>query len=72
MTERLFGTNPHYLDSGDFSQRYFYQLRGCVPPPQRKTADIEQQKTKSVPRPKSIHELVMDKARTKVNRRYKG
>lgn len=31
MVENMFGTDRTYRDSGDFTQRYFYLLRGCVP-----------------------------------------
>lgn len=42
MTEHLFGTNKNYFDSGDFSHRYFYQLRGCVPP------TVEEKRSRSI------------------------
>ncbi|EDX2839052.1 hypothetical protein B6B07_003657 [Salmonella enterica subsp. enterica serovar Berta] len=73
MTEHLFGTNKNYFDSGDFSHRYSYQLRGCVPPPLRKRKEVEVLKpVNNTPRQKSIRELAMDKARAKANRRYRG
>lgn len=70
MSERLFGTNQHYQDTGDFTQKYFYQLRGCVPPIIKKT-EQEQCQSTSTPVSKSKRELVMDAARKKVNQRYK-
>lgn len=72
MTEKLFGTNPCYADSGDFAQRYFYQLRGCVPPPSKSGAEKAIQPVINKPHQKSKYEIAMDKARAKVNRRYKG
>lgn len=70
MSERLFGTNQHYQDNGDFTQKYFYQLRGCVPPI-IKRAEQEQCHSKPATGSKSKRELVMDAARKKVNQRYK-
>jgi len=70
MSERLFGTNRHYVDAGDFTEQYFYKLRGCVAPKKMNKAETH------IPNPinkpgKSRQQLAMDKARTKVNQRKK-
>ncbi|QKT20791.1 hypothetical protein HPG84_24220 (plasmid) [Salmonella enterica] len=71
MTEHLFGTNKNYFDSGDFSHRYFYQLRDVFP-------TVEEKRSRSIKTskqyasPKEYSELAMDKARAKANRRYRG
>lgn len=70
MSERLFGTNRNYVDSGDFTQRYFYQLRGCVVP-RTNSPKITAAQPESKPARKSRREIAMDTARTKVNKRNK-
>lgn len=69
MTERLFGSNRHYVDAGDFTQRYFYQLRGCVAPVFKTTT--EQPAPPSVMPRKSQRQMAMDAARAKTNKRNK-
>lgn len=69
MTERLFGSNRHYVDTGDFTERYFYQLRGCVAPVFKTTT--EQLAQPSVMPRKSRREMAMDAARAKTNQRNK-
>lgn len=69
MTERLFGSNRHYVDAGDFTQRYFYQLRGCVAPVFKTTN--EQTTPPSVMPRKSQRQMAMDAAREKTNKRNK-
>lgn len=71
MAENLFGTDRTYRDSGDFTQRYFYLLRGCVPPPSKRQADPRTQPVAKA-EPKSQRQHAMDKARANANRRYKG
>ena len=69
MTDRIFGTNSQHCDSDNFSQRYFYELRGCVPPPQfrKKTEDPVTPKASSSHR--SARMIAMDEARKKFNSR---
>ncbi len=69
MTERLFGSNRHYVDSGDFTERYFYQLRGCVPPKFKATTDEPMQP--SLTQHTSRRQMAMDAARAKANQRNK-
>lgn len=71
MAENLFGTDRTYRDSGDFTQRYFYLLRGCVPPPSKRQAEPSTQQVAKA-EPKSQRQHAMDKARANANRRYKG
>lgn len=69
MAERLFGSNRHYVDAGDFTQRYFYQLRGCVAP--KFKTPTEQTAQPSVTPHKSQRQMAMDAARAKTNQRNK-
>lgn len=71
MAEKLFGTNRTYSDSGDFTHRYFYMLRGCVPPPVKRQVEISTQAV-AKEQPKSQRQLAMDKSRSKTNLRKKG
>ncbi|EPJ3208029.1 hypothetical protein LL364_004358 [Citrobacter freundii] len=71
MAEKLFGTDRTYRDSGDFTQLYFYSLRGCVPPPAKRQAEPSAQPVAKA-NPKSKRQQAMDKARANANRRYKG
>lgn len=71
MAENLFGTDRTYRDSGDFTQRYFYLLRGCVPPPSKRQSEPSTQPVTKA-EPKSQRQHAMDKARANANRRYKG
>ncbi|HAT2340076.1 TPA: hypothetical protein JD825_RS22720 [Citrobacter freundii] len=71
MADNLFGTDRTYRDSGDFTQRYFYLLRGCVPPPAKRQAELRVQPVAKA-EPKSQRQHAMDKARANANRRYKG
>lgn len=70
MTENLFVTNRHYEDGGDFTQRYFYELRGCVAPPIKRRHEEQEQPIKKKSVRKSQREKAMDAARKKVNQRY--
>lgn len=70
MAEKLFGTNRHYEDAGDFTHRYFYNLRGCVAPKIKAAADVNITVQQITPK-KSQRELAMDAARKKVNNRRK-
>lgn len=71
MTENLFLTNRHYEDGGDFAQRYFYQLRGRVPPPIKSERNKEDLPNKNTTERKSRRQASMDAARKKVNKRFK-
>lgn len=71
MAERLFGTNQHYADTGNFTEQYFYKLRGCVAPKTKSKGDMHIQTPISQPG-KSRQQLAMDKARTKVNQRKRS
>ena len=70
MAERLFGSNRNYVDTGDFTERYFYQLRGCVVP-RINSPKLTVAQPESMPVRKSRREIQMDIARTKVNKRNK-
>lgn len=71
MTENLFGTNRHYEDSDGFSQRYFYQLRGCVVPPIKAEKKESEQSIQLKPEIKSRRRISMDVSRNKNNQRHK-
>lgn len=70
MAENLFGTSRVYRDDGDFTHRYFYLLRGCVPPPVKKRVEVKEQPAVRE-HPKSPRQLAMDKARANTNQRSK-
>lgn len=70
MSENLFGTTRVYTDQGDFTHRYFYLLRGCVPPPVKRKAEANSQPTVRE-QPKSPRQVAMDKARANNNQRQK-
>lgn len=71
MTEKLFGTNRHYVDDGDFSQRYFYQLRGCVVPRIKAEKKESEQIIQVKSEIKSRRRISMDASRNKNNQRHK-
>lgn len=71
MTEKLFGTNRHYVDNGDFSQRYFYKLRGCAMPLIKAEKKESEQTAEVRPEIKSRRQLTIDATRNKHNQREK-
>lgn len=66
MKENLIGKSRAHSDSGDFTHRYFYLLRGCVPPPVKKNIDKTIQPI-SRAELKTERQLAMDKARNNFN-----
>lgn len=70
MKEKLIGKSRAHSDSGDFTHRYFYLLRGCVPPPFKNQVDKSIQPI-SREDLKTEQQLAMDKARNKFNSRNK-
>lgn len=70
MSENLFGTTRVYTDEGDFTHRYFYMLRGCVPPPVKRQKEANAQPAVRE-QPKSPRQIAMDKARANQNQRSK-
>ena len=70
MKENLIGKNRSHSDSGDFTHRYFYLLRGCVPPPVKRKVDTSIQPISRADL-KTEQQLAMDKARNNFNSKNK-